>query len=77
MKRKNAFPVASRKSDEVEWLMDIKEVKATRAILDHFLIVKGGHIGCKTKTSGRRVACKFKPIAADTAASTVAAKKNL
>src|SRR5437870_9016818 len=33
--RGNTSAVASRKSDEVEWLIDVNQIKSMRTVLDH------------------------------------------
>ena len=46
IKRGDVFPVARRKCDEVEWLIDIKQIKSVRTILDHSPTVVAAYLGC-------------------------------
>jgi hypothetical protein len=47
IKRRDSFAVASRKSDEVEWWIDVDQIKSTPTILDHSLDCRGSRVGCE------------------------------
>src|SRR5439155_9158021 len=44
--RGNTSAVASRKSDEVEWLIDVNQIKSMRTVLDHSSNCRGSRAGC-------------------------------
>src|SRR5207249_1112272 len=43
--RGNTSAVASRKSDEVEWLIDVNQIKSMRTVLDHSSNCRGSRVG--------------------------------
>jgi hypothetical protein len=44
--RGNTSAVASRKSDEVEWLIDVNQIKSMRTVLDQSSSCRGSRVGC-------------------------------
>src|SRR5213594_3316734 len=49
--RGNTSAVASRKSNEVEWLIDVNQIKSMRTILDHSSNCRGSRVGCNNLDS--------------------------
>src|SRR5207244_12085095 len=49
--RGNASAVASRKSNEVEWLIDVNQIKSMRTVLDHSSNCRGSRVGCNNLDS--------------------------
>src|SRR6476660_6517199 len=46
IERGNTSAIASRKSDEVEWLIDVDQIKSMRTLLDHSLDCRASRAGC-------------------------------
>ena len=44
--RGNTSAVASRNGDEVEWLIDVNQIKSMRTVLDHSSNRRGSRVGC-------------------------------
>ncbi len=49
--RGNTSAVASRKSNEVEWLIDVNQIKSMRTVLDHSSNCRGSRVGCNNLDS--------------------------
>jgi len=49
--RGNTSAVASRKSDEVEWLIDVNQIKSMRTVLDHSSNCRGSRVSCNNLDS--------------------------
>src|SRR6266513_3357408 len=49
--RGNTSAVASRKSNEVEWLIDANQIKSMRTVLDHSSNCRGSRVGCNNLAS--------------------------
>jgi hypothetical protein len=46
IQRRNVFAIAGSKSDEVEWLIDVDQIKPTGTVLDHSSDCRGSRAGC-------------------------------
>ena len=46
IQRRNNSAVASRKSDKVEWLIDVNQIKSMRTVLDHFPDCRASRARC-------------------------------
>ena len=71
IQRGNTFAVACRKSDEVEWLIDVNQIKSMRTVLDHSSNCRGSRVGCNNLGSfcgGGRAGSDNLGFAGDTSA---------
>ena len=46
--RRDTFAIASCKSDEVQWVTDVDQIRPMRTVLDHSRNCRGSRVGCNS-----------------------------